>query len=144
MNNPRFHPLSVVMMDVNGLKAINDTFGHSQGDQLLKNLAVILKRNSREVDVLARLGGDEFAIILPNTTGPAAEAFCQRIANDCQQNNFEPLYLNPNISMGIATQEGKLLDYEAILREADQRMYQNKLLNVKSREKYLWTLFSPY
>lgn len=141
MNNPRFHPLSVVMMDVNGLKAINDTFGHSQGDQLLKNLAVILKRNSREVDVLARLGGDEFAIILPNTTGSAAEAFCQRIANDCRQNNFEPLYLNPNISMGIATQEGKLLDYEAILREADQRMYQNKLLNVKSREKYLLDAF---
>ena len=141
MNDPRFYPLSVAMMDVNGLKAINDTFGHSQGDKLLKNLAILLKRNSREADVLARLGGDEFAIILPNTAGSSAEVFCQRIANDCQQNNFEPLYLNPNISIGFSTQEGKLSDYEAILREADHRMYQNKLLNVKRREKYLLDAF---
>nr|HPK86436.1 diguanylate cyclase [Atribacterota bacterium] len=141
VNHPRFYPLSMVMVDVNGLKAVNDAFGHHQGDQLLKNLANILKRNSREVDVLARLGGDEFAIVLPNTSSAAAETYCQRIINDCQQNNFEPLYLNPNISMGFATQEGNFSDYEAIFREADKKMYQNKLLNVKSKEKFLLDAF---
>lgn len=141
MNHPRFYPLSLVMADVSGLKAVNDAFGHHQGDQLLKNLANILKRNSREVDVLARLGGDEFAIVLPDTSSAAAETYCQRIVNDCQQNNFEPLYLNPNISMGFATQEGNFSDYEAIFREADKKMYQNKLLNVKSKEKYLLDAF---
>ena len=73
------------MIDVNGLKAVNDAFGHHQGDELLKNLAKTLKSNSREVDVLARLGGDEFAIILPNASISEVEAFSQRINNSANK-----------------------------------------------------------
>jgi diguanylate cyclase (GGDEF)-like protein/PAS domain S-box-containing protein len=141
MNHPRFFPLSVVMIDVNGLKAVNDAFGHHQGDELLKNLAKILQSNSREVDVLARLGGDEFAIILPTTSISDVEAFSQRINNSCKQNYFQPAYLNPNISIGFATQEGALVNCEEIIKEADHKMYQNKLFNAKSREKYLLNAF---
>jgi diguanylate cyclase (GGDEF)-like protein/PAS domain S-box-containing protein len=141
MNHPRFYPLSMVMIDVNGLKAINDAFGHQQGDELLKNLAKVLKSSSREIDVVARLGGDEFAILLPLTPITATEAFCKRLIGNCQQSNFKPAYLNPNISIGFATQEGNFKDCKAIVEEADLKMYQNKLFNTKSREKHLLDSF---
>jgi diguanylate cyclase (GGDEF)-like protein/PAS domain S-box-containing protein len=141
MNNHRYYPLNVVMIDVNGLKAVNDVFGHQKGDQLLKNLAQLLKMTSRKGDVIARLGGDEFAIILPNTATSDTEIFCQRLTANCQNNNFTPAYLNPNISMGYATQEDSLSSSEELIREADEKMYQNKLFNAKSREKHLLNAF---
>ncbi|MDD4363673.1 MAG: PAS domain S-box protein, partial [Atribacterota bacterium] len=141
MNNPRYYPLNVVMIDVNGLKAVNDAFGHQQGDQLLKNLAQLLKNISRGGDIIARLGGDEFAIILPNTSSNDAEAFCQRLLSYCQQNNFSPAYLNPNISVGYSTQATSSKTSEELFREADEKMYQNKLFSTKSREKHLLNAF---
>lgn len=141
MNHPRYYPLSVIMVDVNGLKAINDAFGHLQGDELLKNLAKILKKNSREVDVVARLGGDEFAILLPHASKRDAEVFCQRLNDSCQQNNFKPTYLNPNISIGFATQDGTFASCDSIIKEADNKMYQNKIFNAQSREKHLLNAF---
>jgi len=56
------------MIDINGLKVINDTFGHHEGDKLLQHFASLLSSISRKGDVVARLGGDEFAILLPSTT----------------------------------------------------------------------------
>ncbi len=141
MNHERFYPLNVVMIDVNGLKAVNDAFGHQQGDQLLKNLAELLRTNSRKGDILARLGGDEFAIILPNTSPLDTEFFCRRITHQCQLGHFKPAYLNPNISIGYATQNGSLSNAEEIIREADRKMYQNKLFNAKSREQHLLNAF---
>ena len=141
LNHPRYYPLNVLMIDVNGLKAINDTFGHQQGDQLLKNLSELLQSTSRKGDILARLGGDEFAIILPNTSLEDTETFCERLKNNCQMNHFKPAYLNPNISVGYASQDGSLPSAEEIIREADRKMYQNKLLNTKSREQHLLNAF---
>lgn len=141
MNNPRYYPLNVVMIDVNGLKAVNDTFGHHQGDELLKNLACLMKNFSRQGDVLARLGGDEFSIILPNTSVSDTGLFCKRLIKNCKENNFSPAYLNPNISIGYATQDGTFLNSEELITEADKKMYQNKLFNTKSREKYLLRAF---
>jgi len=141
MNHPRYYPLNIVMIDVNGLKAVNDAFGHQQGDQLLKNLAEILKITSRKGDILARLGGDEFAIILPNTSLEDTEVFCQRLKDNCQQSNFKPTYLCPNISIGYASKDTPLSNSEELIREADEKMYQNKLFSTKSREKHLLNAF---
>lgn len=141
MNNPRYYPLNVVMIDVNGLKAVNDTFGHHQGDELLKNLASLIKNSSRQGDILARLGGDEFSVILPNTSVSDTEKFCQRLRSACLQNSFKPSYLNPNISIGHASQDGSLSSLEELIREADKKMYQDKLFNIKSREKHLLNAF---
>ena len=140
-NFPRYYPLSIVMFDVNGLKVINDTFGHSEGDRLLQHLSQILASVSRQGDILARIGGDEFAILLPSTTSEQAHNFCERIKKACHQDKIEPIYLRPNISLGHTTQEGKYKDINSLLKEADRNMYQDKLFNGKSREKHFLEAF---
>jgi len=140
-NFPRYYPLSVVMLNVNGLKVINDTFGHSEGDRLLQHSSQILTSVSRQGDILARIGGDEFAILLPSTTSEQAHEFCERFKKTCQQDKIEPIYLRPNISLGHTTQEGEYKDTNSLLKEADRNMYQDKLFNGKSREKHFLEAF---
>lgn len=140
-NFPRYYPLSIVMFDVNGLKVINDTFGHSEGDRLLQHISQILTSVSRQGDILARIGGDEFAILLPSTTSEQAHNFCERIKKVCQQDKIKPIYLRPNISLGHTTQEGEYKDINSLIKEADRNMYQDKLFNSKSREKYFLETF---
>jgi len=140
-NFPRYYSLSVVMLDVNGLKVINDTFGHSEGDRLLQHSSQILTSVSRQGDILARIGGDEFAILLPSTTSEQAHEFCERFKKTCQQDKIKPIYLRPNISLGHTTQEGEYKDTNSLLKEADCNMYQDKLFNGKSREKHFLEAF---
>jgi diguanylate cyclase (GGDEF)-like protein/PAS domain S-box-containing protein len=140
-NFPRYYPLSVVILDVNGLKVINDTFGHSEGDRLLQHLSQTLTSVSRQGDILARIGGDEFAVLLPSTTSEDAHRFCERIKKACQQDKIEPIYLRLNISLGHTTQEGEYKDINSLLKEADRKMYQDKLFNGKSREKHFLEAF---
>ncbi len=140
-NFPRYYPLSIVMLDVNGLKVINDTFGHSEGDRLLQHSSQILTSVSRQGDILARIGGDEFAILLPSTTSEQAHEFCERFKKTCQQDKIKPIYLRPNISLGHTTQEGEYKDTNSLLKEADRNMYQDKLFNGKSREKHFLEAF---
>ena len=140
-NFPRYYPLSIVMLDVNGLKVINDTFGHYEGDRLLQHLSQVLTSVSRQGDILARIGGDEFAILLPSTTFEQAHGFCERIKKACQQDKIKPIYLRLNISLGQATQEGEYKDTNTLLKEADRKMYQDKLFSAQSREKYFLESF---
>ena len=140
-NFPRYYPLSIVMLDVNGLKVINDTFGHSEGDRLLQHLSQVLTSVSRQGDILARIGGDEFAILLPSTTPEQTHSFCERIKKVCQQDKIKPIYLRLNISLGHTTQEGEYKDINSLLKEADRNMYQDKLFNGKSREKHFLEAF---
>ncbi len=141
MNNPRYYPLSIISLDVNGLKVINDTFGHDQGDKLLQHLASLLTSISRKGDIIARVGGDEFAILLPSTTSEQVHKFCERIKKTGEEDKTKPIYLRPSISLGQATQEGEYQDIETLLKEADNKMYQDKLFRAKSREKYLLDSF---
>jgi len=140
-NFPRYYPLSIVMLDVNGLKVINDTFGHSEGDRLLQHLSQVLASVSRQGDILARIGGDEFAILLPSTTSEQAHGFCARIKQACQQDKIKPIYLRLNISLGHTTQKGEYKEINSLLKEADRNMYQDKLFNGKSREKHFLEAF---
>ena len=140
-NFPRYYPLSMVILDVNGLKVINDTFGHLEGDKLLQHLSQILVSVSRQGDILARIGGDEFAIILPSTTSEQSHSFCERIKKACQQDKIEPIYLRLNISLGHVTQEGEYKDINSLLKTADRKMYQDKLFSAKSREKHFLEAF---
>jgi len=92
-NFPRYFPLSIISIDVNGLKVINDTFGHQEGDKLLQHFASLLTSTSRKGDVIARMGGDEFTLLLPSTTAAQAQEVCERIKQSCKEDNIEPIYL---------------------------------------------------
>jgi diguanylate cyclase (GGDEF)-like protein/PAS domain S-box-containing protein len=128
-NFPRYYPLSIMMVDINGLKVINDTFGHHKGGKLLQHFASLLNSISRKGDVIARLGGDEFAILLPSTTSQEAQRICERTRKTCEEDSIKPIYLRPSIALGDATQKGEYQNTEALLKEVDKRMYQDKNKN---------------
>jgi len=125
-NFPRYYPLSIMMVDINGLKVINDTFGHHEGDRLLQHFASLLNSISRKGDVIARVGGDEFAILLPSTTAEQVHDFHERIRKICEEDSIKPIYLRSSISLGYATQKGEYQNTEALLKEADKKMYKDK------------------
>lgn len=130
LDTPRQLPVSVIMGDINGLKLINDIFGHRVGDLLLKKAAEVIKENCRREDIIARWGGDEFVVLLPRTDMKAAEEIVRRIKNKCALASDGPIQLS--IALGYAA---KIRDEENIwqvLKEAEEWMYRHKLLHNKS------------
>jgi diguanylate cyclase (GGDEF)-like protein/PAS domain S-box-containing protein len=134
LNNERQLPISVIMGDINGLKLINDAFGHAEGDKLLTGIAKILSSCCRSEDIVARTGGDEFCILLPQTSSETAQTICRRIYKICE--NYEDkidkeiFYLS--ISLGYATKEDSGQPIESIIKLAEEQMYKQKLLERKS------------
>jgi diguanylate cyclase (GGDEF)-like protein len=119
-------PLTIVMGDVNGLKLVNDTFGHQLGDRLLIRAASILKNHCRQQDLLCRWGGDEFILLMPRTCKQTALQTCEDIVRYCKAQGPDPILLS--ISFGSATKDRELSDIFNIMKEAEDRMYRNKLL----------------
>jgi diguanylate cyclase (GGDEF)-like protein len=120
---------SVVFLDVNDLKRINDTYGHLAGDALLREVANALTDAVRGADVVARYGGDEFVVLLPATPGPAAAVVAQRITDGIARHRFmagRQLLHIPGVSLGLATfpEDGKTAD--ELLSAADVTLYQQK------------------
>lgn len=125
MDNEENLPLSIVMGDLNGLKLINDTFGHHAGDRLIIKAAKILQEYCRPQDVLCRWGGDEFLILQPNTEKDDSVEICEKILERCKQ---EQESFAISISLGVATKEKPLTDIQDVIKEAEDRMYRSKLL----------------
>lgn len=123
-------PLSIIVGDVNGLKLMNDAFGHEAGDRLIKAAAYILKGACRTDDITARIGGDEFAIILPRTSEESALELASRIREKSKGMIYEPL--NVSIAVGVATKNTTEEDIRTTFKMADDRMYKNKLVESKS------------
>jgi diguanylate cyclase (GGDEF)-like protein len=115
-------PLCVAMVDVDGFKTVNDTYGHAIGDVLLSDLAAILKKNTRKMDVVSRWGGDEFAIIFPETSLDTALDVMKRV-RDKVEASFKPYSLT--ISAGIISLEPDQ-DIKSLLIKADQALYKAK------------------
>lgn len=120
--------LALIMMDVDNFKLVNDTLGHEAGDQLLMDVAQIIKSSIRGDDLAFRCGGDEFLVLLPNCQAPAAEAMAQRlVALVDQLARTIHLPVRPRLSVGISMlADGIGSATDELLRRADQMLYQMK------------------
>jgi len=127
-------PLSVITGDINGLKLINDAFGHAEGDKLLVEMAKILNRCSRKEDIVVRTGGDEFCILLPQTSSKVAQTILNRINKACKEykSKADRKTYYASISLGYATKSIESEQFENVLKTAEEFMYRRKLLKRKS------------
>ena len=125
MQHSRMYPVSIVVVDVDGLKKVNDSQGHAAGDELLKRTAQVLRVVFRTEDVVARIGGDEFAILLPKSTHSHALEALARIRSSLKTYNDHNPNLSLSLSLGVAT--GTRGDgLTKVMKEADEAMYQEK------------------
>jgi len=148
LDNKDYYPLGILMIDVNGLKIINDAFGHEVGDVALKKAAKILREACGENDVVCRIGGDEFAIITPNISEEKLEEIIEIIKNNSQRNSVENVSLSLAIGYAIKYEESRE-SLDEILKLAENHMYRHKLaesISVRNRaiKAILKTLTNKY
>ncbi|CAM5291919.1 sensor domain-containing diguanylate cyclase [Frigidibacter albus] len=118
-------PMSVVMIDINGLKEVNDRLGHDVGDSLLRRLGEVLKEAAGQSHHAARIGGDEFAVLMPRADEQEVAAMVESVQRLLAVNNQFYSAIQLSLSIGCASaSEGETL--EALVRRADQSMYQQK------------------
>lgn len=115
-------PFSIIMIDVDNFKSINDSFGHQHGDRLLYELAGHLKDNTRAVDIVARYGGDEFICLLPETSYDGGLLVANRIINKLREKAKEG-HTGMTVSIGVSTYYHHTEDSTMLLQLADQAMY---------------------
>ncbi len=130
LDTPRRLPLTLVMGDVNGLKIINDSFGHEAGDKLIRKTAEILKQCFRADDILCRYGGDEFIAILPNTDAQLAESIIRRIQQKISENQPSKGILSVSIGMDSKVSEDQRI--ADVLKCAEDNMYKKKMIDSPS------------
>ncbi len=119
------HPFSILYLDVDGFKGVNDTRGHSEGDQLLKRLVATTSSAIRQVDVLARVGGDEFVALLPETAAAASTVVASKI-RDAFAVALVGRGWPVTLSIGVVTYLRPPVSFEAMLSAVDAQMYEAK------------------
>jgi two-component system, cell cycle response regulator len=122
-------PLSLLFIDLDGFKAVNDTHGHLFGSRALVEAAAVIRQSARETDVVSRFGGDEFALVLPDTGGEGAYAVGERIRERIAAHRFlvgDGLDIHLTVSIGVATLPDVAASAEELVQAADKAMYMVK------------------
>ena len=120
------HPFGVLLMDIDGLKRINDAHGHPAGDRVLMQVAMPVQRSIRSVDVAARLGGDEFCVLAPHQASDAAATLAERLAIAVREEVASPDEPPVSLSIGVAACPSHGNDAETLIDTADRAMYRAK------------------
>jgi two-component system cell cycle response regulator len=124
------YPVTLIMIDVDNFKAVNDAYGHPAGDVVLQELAKVVRKSVREVDLVARYGGDEFAIVLPYSDGHGALRVAKRIDEAIKTHGFSPkpsaLKTRLTVSMGVAMYPEDAVHVDELIHSADQKLYMAK------------------
>ena len=117
--------VTVLVCDIDGLKAINDKYGHLIGDKIIRQAAILLERCCPELSYLFRMGGDEFLILIPKIlTKDQCEQIVSKIHWECSKND------KLNLSIGIASSKNKQYKLIDVIREADEKMYKSRGTNI--------------
>lgn len=126
----RRRPLSVMITDIDRFKAINDTYGHDGGDDVLREFAMRLRKNVRGIDLACRFGGEEFVIVMPDTEGHVAERVAERIRAQIEQTAFpvgrSGLSIPVTVSVGVSAIQMPGDSVEALMKRADLALYEAK------------------
>jgi len=130
LNTKRNLPLTIVMGDVNGLKLINDSFGHAMGDEFLRKAAEVIRNGCRADDIIARLGGDEFVILLPKTDAFETEKIIKRIQDLASKEKVG--FLDISISFGYETKTNEEENIQEVFKNAEDHMYKHKIYESSS------------
>jgi len=131
-------PLTLLLIDLDHFKKINDTYGHEAGDLLLKNFTEVLRKNSRKSDLPARLGGEEFALLMPNTDLQQGRVVAERI-RQCFQNSvivYRGMEVRTTLSGGLAPFVPEVEEIDDLMRMADEALYKAKELGRNRIEVY--------
>ena len=128
MRAARYHlPLSVIMLDIDEFKKINDTYGHEMGDDALQCVANTIKVNVREVDIIGRLGGEQFGILLPSNNAIEAYHLAERLRISIQNHRcLQQKSVSITASFGVSEFNDQIKTLDDLLRNADSAMYQAK------------------
>ncbi len=144
LEGSREYPITIISIDLDDLKLVNDTLGHFQGDELLKSCAAVLRDIFRSSDIISRIGSDEFAVILPRTSEEARTKIVDRINSTIEKFNEEQKHKLPlHISVGSATANDQNKPLEETYKEADNIMYQNQShKGIKARSQMIQALIT--
>ncbi|MFA9379270.1 MAG: HD domain-containing phosphohydrolase [Lachnotalea sp.] len=135
------YPLTITMADINGLKLINDSFGHAIGDEYIKKVAMVLTKGIRKIDTVCRLSGDEFIILSPNTEISEVNILINEI-NQLAKNESVKL-VNISVSFGYCSKNSKEDSMIVVLKKAEDYMYKKKLFESPSmRGKTIYTVIA--
>jgi diguanylate cyclase (GGDEF)-like protein len=128
VSHRRSAPFAIVFVDLNGLKAVNDSLGHEAGDQMIRDAAAVLLNGFRESDILARLGGDEFVALLADADPANPAAIAERIDTALAKHNMISATLPPlSLSVGISFFDPQRpASIAELMTDADRLMYENK------------------